>query len=66
MLILLLLSCLHKHNEQQHDVYCSLNIIPVIKQVECDGREEKYIQDFGGETWKKRALGKPRYIYMAE
>ena len=44
------------HNEELNDLYCSLNIVRVIKSREMgaacgtDGGAEKYIQGFGGET----------------
>jgi len=38
MLTFLLLSGLHKHNEELHDFYCTLNIIQVIEQGRCDGQ----------------------------
>ena len=46
------------HNEELNDLYCSLNIIRVIKSgrmrwaqhVACMGGEERRIQGFGGET----------------
>jgi len=46
------------HNEELNDLYCSPNIARAIKSkrmryaghVACMGREEWYIQGFGGET----------------
>ena len=48
------------HNEELNDLYCSPNIIRVIKtrrlrwagHVACMA-EERHIQGFGGETWGK-------------
>ena len=49
------------HNEKLNDLYCSPNIVWVIKSREmrwaghviCMGGEKRCIQGFGGETWGK-------------
>ena len=52
---------------QHNDLYCSPNIIRVIKsvigwagRVACLGGQERCVQSFGGETDGKRPLGRPR------
>jgi len=56
------------HNEEPNDLYCSSNIVRVIKlkrmrwagHVARKGGEERCIRGFGRETWGKRPLGRPR------
>ena len=56
------------HNEEFNDLYCSPNILRVIKSrrmrwaghVARRGREERRIQGFVGETSGKGPLGRPR------
>jgi len=55
------------HKEEHNDLYCSPNIVGVIKQRRMDGRGmwrvwegERRVQGFGGETWGRRPLGRPK------
>ena len=51
------------HNEELNDLYCSPNIVQVIKSrrmrfagyiTRMREREKRSIQGFGGETWRER------------
>jgi hypothetical protein len=52
------------HNEELHDLYCSLTIVRVIKienemggSCRADGEMERCVQGFGEETWGKETTG---------
>ena len=51
------------HNEELNDLYCSPNIVQVIKSRRmrraCStyGGGERHVQGFGGETWRKETTG---------